>query len=81
MDVVPKSSQPTGLPPSCGHTVTTSCDGRTTQEKWLAEERIARARRVWSTASGREISDEEAIEILRNVRRLAAVLLEVGGEN
>ena len=43
--------------------------------QWLTDERIAEARRVWSKAYGRVISEEEAIEILTNVRRLAEVLL------
>ena len=43
--------------------------------QWLTDERIAEARRVWSKAYGRVISDEEAIEILTNVRRLAEVLV------
>jgi len=43
--------------------------------QWLTEERIAEARRVWSRAYGRVISEGEAVEILTNVRRLAAVLL------
>lgn len=41
----------------------------------LSDERIAEARRVWSTAYGRVISEDEAIEILMNVRRLAEMLL------
>ena len=36
---------------------------------------LAEARRVWSKTYGRVISDEEAIEILTNVRRLAEVLV------
>lgn len=43
--------------------------------QWLTDERIADARRVWSKVYGRVISDEEAIEILTNVRRLAEVLV------
>jgi len=43
--------------------------------QWLSDERIAEARRVWSKAYGRLISDEEAVEILMNVRRLAEVVL------
>ena len=42
---------------------------------WLSDERIAEARRVWSKAYGRVISEDEAVEILTNVRRLAEVLL------
>jgi hypothetical protein len=44
-------------------------------QPWLSDERIAECRRVWSRAYGRVISQDEAIEILRNVRRLAEVLV------
>ena len=47
---------------------------------WLSNERIAEARRVWSKAYGRMISDDEAVEILMNVRRLAEVLLRAEKE-
>lgn len=43
--------------------------------QWLSDEQIAETRRVCSKAYGRVISDDEAIEILMNVRRLAEVLL------
>ncbi|MEX2170020.1 MAG: hypothetical protein WD851_11980 [Pirellulales bacterium] len=43
--------------------------------QWLSDERIDEARRVWSKAYGRVISEEEAIEILTNVRRLAELLV------
>ncbi len=49
--------------------------------QWLSAERIAEARRVWSKAYGRVISDDEAIEILRNVRRLAEILSRAYEEN
>ena len=48
--------------------------------QWLSDERIAEARRVWSKAYGRVISEEEAVEILTNVRRLAEVLLSAEEE-
>jgi hypothetical protein len=48
--------------------------------QWLSDERIADARRVWSKAYGRVISEEEAIEILMNVRRLAEVLVRAERE-
>lgn len=48
--------------------------------RWLSDERIAEARRVWSKAYGRVISVEEAVEILMNVRRLAEVLLRAEEE-
>ena len=43
--------------------------------QWLSDERISEARRVWSKAYGRVISNDEAVEILTNVRRLAETLL------
>ena len=48
--------------------------------QWLSDERIAEARRVWSKAYGRVISEDEAVEILTNVRRLAEVLLRAEEE-
>ncbi len=47
---------------------------------WLSDERIAETRRVWSKAYGRVISEDEAVEILTNVRRLAEVLLRAEEE-
>ncbi len=47
---------------------------------WLSPERIAETRRFWSIAYGRVISDDEAIEILTNVRGLAEVLLRTAEE-
>jgi hypothetical protein len=48
--------------------------------QWLSEERIAEARGVWSRAYGRVISDDEAIEILTSVRRLADILVRAEEE-
>ncbi|HEY4313618.1 MAG TPA: hypothetical protein VGN12_29465 [Pirellulales bacterium] len=48
--------------------------------RWLSGERIAEARRVWSKAYGRVISDEEAVEILTNIRRLAEVVVRAEEE-
>jgi hypothetical protein len=42
---------------------------------WMSDELVADTRRVWSKAYGRVISDEEVVEILTNVRKLAEVLL------
>lgn len=41
---------------------------------WMSDELIAETRRVWSEAYRRVISEEEAVEILTNVRRLTEVL-------
>jgi hypothetical protein len=48
--------------------------------EWMSDELIADTRRVWSSAYGRVISADEAVEILRNVRRLAEVLVRAQGE-
>lgn len=42
---------------------------------WIAQELFDETRRVWSKAYGRVITDDEVIEILVNVRRLAEALL------
>jgi hypothetical protein len=47
---------------------------------WMSDELIADTRRVWSSAYGRVISADEALEILRNVRRFAEVLVQSQGE-
>jgi hypothetical protein len=66
----------TGFPRPTGHhgPEPGSVAARPLSTQWLSDERIAEARRVWSIAYGRVISDDEAIEILINVRRLAEVL-------
>ena len=57
-----------------------SVDPPRSHPPWLSGERIAETRRVWSKACGRVISEDEAIEILTNVRRLAEVLLNAEEE-
>lgn len=42
---------------------------------WITQELFAETRQVWSKEYGRIISDEEVVEILVNVRRLAEALL------
>jgi len=73
---VPSSPQLPGLRLPIGHhgPESDSVAERPLSSQWLSDERIAEARRVWSKAYGRVISEEEAIEILMNVRRLAEVL-------
>ena len=43
---------------------------------WVSDELIADTQRLWSARYGREISADEAIEILQNVKRFAEMLLE-----
>ena len=71
-----------GFPPPTGHTGPEPDSGgvRPLSTQWLSDERITEARRVWSKAYGRVISEEEAVEILMNVRRLAEVLLRAEEE-
>jgi hypothetical protein len=79
---VPSSSRPTGFPTQIGHNgpEPDPVVVRPLSTQWLSDEQIAEARRVWSKAYGRVISEDEAIEILMNVRRLAEVLLRAEGE-
>jgi hypothetical protein len=79
---VPSPSRPAGLPPQTGHhgPEPGAVDVRPLSTQWLSHERIAETRRVWSKAYGRVISQDEAIEILMNVRRLAEVLLRADEE-
>jgi len=48
---------------------------RPLSQAWITEDLIADTRRTWSPVYGREISDEEAIEMLTNVKQLVEVLL------
>ena len=76
------SPQLAGFPSPTGHTGPEPDAGgvRPLSMQWLSDERIAETRRVWSKAYGRVISEDEAVEILTNVRRLAEVLLRAEEE-
>lgn len=47
---------------------------------WMSEELVSDTRRVWSNVYGRVISEDEAIGILRNVRRFAEALMQAKEE-
>ena len=47
---------------------------------WISDALLAETIDVWTEAYGRPVSEEDAIEILRNVRRLAEALLEAKRE-
>jgi hypothetical protein len=74
---VPTSPQPAGLPHPTGHHGPGPVPAavRPLSTHWMSDELVADTRRVWSKAYGRVISDEEVVEILTNVRKLAEVLL------
>jgi hypothetical protein len=42
---------------------------------WVSDALLAETRHVWSRQYGRVVAEEEAMEILMNVRRLAEVLV------
>lgn len=43
---------------------------------WISDELIAETQRLWSPRYEREISPEEAVEILQNVKLFAEMLIE-----
>lgn len=47
---------------------------------WISEELLAKTIDVWSANYGRPISEDEAVEILMNVKRLAEVLVDARKE-
>ena len=47
---------------------------------WIPDKLLAKTIDVWSVNYGRPISEDEAVEILMNVKRLAEVLLEARKE-
>ncbi len=47
---------------------------------WIPDEFLAKTKRVWSKAYGREVDDREAVEILMNFKRAAEVLLKIKRE-
>ena len=49
---------------------------------WISNELLAQTQRVWSRAYGRPIGEEEAVEILTNVKHLAQALMKAkqGGD-
>jgi hypothetical protein len=44
---------------------------------WITPELVQETCAVWSRAYGRPVAEEEACEILQNVKRLAEVLISV----
>ena len=47
---------------------------------WISDELLAETIDVWSQAYGRPVSEDEAVEILMNVKRLGEVLLRTRQE-
>ena len=60
----------------------TRAGGRPLSMAWMSDDLLAKTRRVWSRAYGRPVSEEEAVEILMNVKHMAEALTRakrVGG--
>jgi hypothetical protein len=48
---------------------------RPLSEEWITDELVAETRRVWSRHLRRVVTDEEAIEMLINVRHAALAIM------
>lgn len=74
----------TGFPaPSSPHVIPLqSGTARPVSTKWVSDELLTTTQKVWSEAYGRTVSEEEAMEILTNVKNLAEALMkaEHGGD-
>jgi hypothetical protein len=73
------SSELSGFPAENGHPVPVSgaVPDRPASLAWMSDDLIAETQRVWSPHYGRELSRDDAVEILRNVKRFAEVLMTV----
>ena len=47
---------------------------------WITDDLLRYTRDVWSRAYGRPVSEDEAIEMLVNVKRFAEVMLKAAGQ-
>jgi hypothetical protein len=67
----------TGFPPGNGHPVLVSGEvpDRPLSLAWMTDELIAETQRVWSPHYGRDLTPDEAVEILRNVKQFAELAM------
>jgi hypothetical protein len=74
---VRNSSDLTGFPLQISHPVKLPGEvpDRPLSLAWMTDELIAETQRVWSPHYGRDLSPNEAVEILRNVKRFAEILV------
>jgi len=47
---------------------------------WISDELLAETMELWSEAYGRPISEDEAVEILMNVKRMGELLIRMRRE-
>ncbi len=64
-----------GLSANLGHHVEVA--ERPWSLQWITDELLTETRRVWAVAYQREIGDDEAAEILINVKRFAELLQSI----
>jgi hypothetical protein len=77
----PKRPELTGFPaPGEQHVTDGVAERRPLATAWITEEMLDETIAVWSEAWGRPVSEDEAVEILVNVRRLGEVLLRARKE-
>ena len=69
------SAELAGLPPEIGPHVQGPLSAA-----WISDDLLRNTREVWSELAGREISADEAVEILINVKNLAEMLLDMKEE-
>lgn len=70
---------PTGLSAPDQLSVSQSGDfsGDALYRSWMTDELVEDTRRIWSPVYGRDISKDEAMEMLTNVKRFAESLLNI----
>ena len=76
------SAETTGVPPGKAPHVVVSggISDRPMSLAWITDDLLRSTQEVWSRAYGRMVSEDEAIEILVNVKRFAEVLLKAAGQ-
>lgn len=68
---------PAGNPPH--DPLPEAASGRPLSLAWITDDLLRYTQEVWSRAYGRPVSEDEAIEMLLNVKRLAEVMLKIEG--
>ena len=48
---------------------------------WITDDLLAQTREVWSEVAGKPVDEDEAVEILLNVKRLAETMWHAAQEN
>ena len=70
---------PTGLsaPDELSVNQSGDCRGDALYRSWMTDELVDDTQRIWSPIYGRDVSKEEAMEMLTNVKRFAETLLKI----